>query len=172
MKNVFAQDCLRQSKLKLRVFLLSTFLYLSFIQQSNAQWIRMEAIPNAPVMALAVKADRLFAALEDNRIFTTTNAGFTWNALQVSSIATTRLLSIKVIDDDLYVGTFGNGIFQSKDNGQTWKNWSNITLPVTDFQQFNGKIYATTLGQGVFVYDAATDSWLAFNKACPTTRQM
>jgi Secretion system C-terminal sorting domain len=73
--------------------------------------------------------------------------------------------SIIVHKNELYAAAPNKGVFKSPDGGSTWQEISsgNDTLDVSDFCEFRGDLYASTLGNSVYKLDPVTrNRWLSF----------
>lgn len=138
---------------------------LAFVHNTNAQWVKISGIPTQEIVALASMSDTLYAASGTNRIYKSTDAGYTWHVKPVS-IQPIEIFTLEIIDRVIYLGTYQHGVFTSTDLGVTWVH-SGSTLPVSGFEKFNNEVYASTVGEGVFKYDTALKDWVAFNNHAP-----
>ena len=77
---------------------------------------------------------------------------------------------------DLIAGTFGGGVFLSKDSGATWDNRNNgltstfvVSLAVVPDGAGGSNFFAATNGGGVFLSSNNGASWTAINNGFPNT---
>ncbi len=135
--------------------------------ETHAQWMKITNIPTQEIVAVTNTNDTLFAASGTNLIYKSVNSGLTWSELAIIG-QSLNIYSLKIIDSKIYIGTLNNGIFVSADFGVTFTNY-NASLPaVSGFEKFNGNIYASTVGSGVYKYNPNENNWLPFNNQLPS----
>ena len=142
------------------IFTLVTVLCFS---TSFSQWARVEQLPSSDIASLYHKDSILYAGGK-NIIYISKDNGQTWDS--TSTIPQLFLVtSVIVYKDELYAAAPNNGVFKSPDNGTTWQNISSGIFPdVSDFCEFRGDLYASTLGSSVFKLDPVNgDRWLDFS---------
>ncbi|MFY7735070.1 MAG: YCF48-related protein [Bacteroidia bacterium] len=144
---------------------ISVVLWLS-IKISFAQWTLVNSIPNKDIIALKTNQDAIYAATLNNIIYKSLDGGSTWTTITVSNNPI-EIQSIEFIDNKIFIGTVSNGIFQSNDNGLSFKNTISNTLPITGFASKGNKVYAATLGNGVYIFDSLLNTWIPFNNSMP-----
>ena len=152
---------MRQIKI---VTILISFFVLNNLQ---AQWKQISAIPSQKIVALAEVSNIIFAASGTNLLYKSNDAGITWNPINVSN-QLINIITLKIIDGKIYVGTLNHGIFISIDFGDTWVNYGGISLAVSGIEKKGSNIYASTLGDGIYVYNQNTSSWISFNNSLPS----
>ena len=84
----------------------------------------------------------------------------------VSEVPVTIIYSVWVQDNTI-LATADSVVYISTDGGTTWKESVDVADGVTSVQAArarNGRLYAGTFGQGVFISDDLGDSWQAFNQ--------
>jgi photosystem II stability/assembly factor-like uncharacterized protein len=144
---------------------ISVVLWLS-IKISFAQWTLVNSIPNKDIIALKTNQDAIYAATLNNIIYKSLDGGSTWTSITVSNNHI-EIQSIEFIDNKIFIGTVSNGIFQSNDNGLSFKNTISNTLPITGFASKGNNVYAATLGNGVYIFDSLLNTWIPFNNSLP-----
>jgi photosystem II stability/assembly factor-like uncharacterized protein len=85
---------------------------------------------------------------------------------QVADIPTTQLFSVWANGDTIAAGA-DSVTYVSTDSGASWQRSSGPANGVTSIQAVwvrNGRLYAGTFGQGVFVSDDLGQTWSAFNQ--------
>lgn len=142
------------------------FTALFFFNITQAQWNKVNSVPNQDIVALDYAGSTLLAATDSNLIYKSTDMGLTWKPIEVSPFSI-QITALKVIDNIIYIGTYSHGIFTSSDNGKTWFNPVFNILTVTSFEKYSNKIYAGTQGNGVLVFDSVANIWIAVNNALP-----
>jgi len=151
--------------MKLLLSVLATVLFS--LNSSVAQWTKINSIPNQHIVSLASLGSTLLAASDSDFIYESTDGGITWSQ-NVVSANLVRIITMKVIDNTVYVCTSNHGIFSSNDSGITWVNSGSNLLPVDGIAKHNGDLFASTLGNGIYRYNAASGNWLTFNDSLPT----
>ncbi|MFA6261468.1 MAG: T9SS type A sorting domain-containing protein [Bacteroidia bacterium] len=149
----------------------STLLTISVIlfhfHTSYAQWTRVNVIPNQDIIALAMLGDTLIAASDTNFIYKSWDGGISWTTVTISS-QPILLNTLITIGNTMYVGTFNDGIFSSNNGGAAWKHTGANLPAVSGIESHSGRIYASTLGDGVFIFDSISDDWVALNDSLPS----
>jgi hypothetical protein len=81
-------------------------------------------------------------------------------------VPTTRIFSVWANGDTL-TATADSVVYISTDGGAAWKGSATVApgvKAVLAARVYNGRVYAGTFGQGVFVSDDLGDTWLGFNQ--------
>ncbi|OCX52024.1 hypothetical protein BEL04_10980 [Mucilaginibacter sp. PPCGB 2223] len=144
---------------------------------SISGWARLKAL-NDTITLLEEFNHTIYAASNNNTLYTSADEGVSWATLKVGNISDLSITAIKVFNNKLYVGTDDNGIFSSSDGGKTWANFTSSLLTynpagylvgfaITSFAERNNKLYASTQGNGVYLLNEAANTWSAFNNNLP-----
>lgn len=143
------------------------FIACSIPKLTFAQnWTRAAEIPPTYVYMIVEHNGMLFAST-DSSIYFSTNEGLSWNPT-LTQPASTQIFTLFFIGSTLYVGTFGDGVFYTHNNGQSWQAL-NSGLPgsarnITQFAVRDDSLYAATNGDGVYVINLPNPtSWVPFN---------
>jgi len=143
--------------------LIATLATVLCFLTSFSQWTRVERLPSSDIASLYHKDSILYVG-GSNIIFISRDNGQTWDS--TSTIPQLFLVtSIIVHKGELYAAAPNKGVFKSPDDGTTWQNISSGIFPdVSDFCEFRGDLYASTLGSSVFRLDPVNrDHWLSFS---------
>ena len=63
-------------------------------------------------------------------------------------------------EEAMFIATYRRGVYRSFDNGTSWEPCNNgLNSDVLGIYCFNGKVFATVLGQGIMVSSDNGDSW-------------
>ena len=137
------------------------------LKSSVGQWTKINTVPDQDIVALTTMGDTVFAASDTNILYKSIDGGMGWSPIMISNNPV-HIITLKVIDNKIYVGTFDHGIFRSTDYGFTWSN-TGIGLPaITGIEKKGNDIYAATLGNGVYVFNPNTNDWVPFNNSLPS----
>jgi len=85
---------------------------------------------------------------------------------RVTEVPITSIYSVWIKDNTI-LATADRVVHISTDGGANWKESADVaddTTVVTAARARNGRLYAGTFGQGVFISDDLGDSWQAFNQ--------
>lgn len=139
-------------------------------------WTQLKA-PKDTITVLATFNHTIYAASDGNTLYRSTDNGAIWSSSPVGTddVAITAMGSFH---NRLFIGTDNNGIFSSTDGGITWTANGNLgtytdnrgemdSYPVSNFAIRSGKLYASSGGNGVYVLDETTNSWMPFNNNLP-----
>ncbi len=86
------------------------------------------------------------------------NLGETW-VKSSSGITEDYVTAVIIKEKDMYAGTWGGSVFLSIDNADSWNSY-NVDLSgnyISDFIIHNGNLIASTLYEGVWVYEKAVN---------------
>jgi len=134
-------------------------------------WTRIEELPASDIEALALYGTILFATGPDT-VYQGAALGTTWSKSN-SVGAGAPVVAVIPAGGSIWVGSFGQGVFESPDDGQTWNGTNNgLTglgaIHVVDFAVRDDTLFAATEGAGVFALDLASSStWTPFNDGLP-----
>jgi len=134
-------------------------------------WTRIEKLPATDIEALALYGTILFATGPDT-VYQGAALGTIWSKSN-SVGAGAPVVAVIPAGGSIWVGSFGQGVFESPDDGQTWNGTNNgLTglgaIHVVDFAVRDDTLFAATEGAGVFALDLASSStWTPFNDGLP-----
>lgn len=150
-----------RGKIHLLVFAL---LILTAAQVQAQSWTRITTLPQRDFYALEIFANTMYAGATDT-IFISTDKGATWTARILTTGAREAVNAITVYNGRIYAGT-SNGVYMSSNNGVSWAK-SNFNATITSFTQWNGWLYASTDGFGMFQCTQTGNAWSPFNQNYP-----
>jgi photosystem II stability/assembly factor-like uncharacterized protein len=120
-------------------------------------------IPDINIMDLEVAATTIYAGTYDHGLYKSLNGGLNWSSCNNGILFEVEYIPvIKAFGDTLFVhtGDGGSHSYRSFDNGGSWQS---ITIPyqpnVTDFEIFNGTLFASTDGDGIYRSFNYGNSW-------------
>lgn len=130
-----------------------------------------QGLVNNHVYALAASGSRVLAGtlgglsvLDDGRVlanFTTANSGLRHN----------WITAIVPVGDEWFVGTYGAGILRFDGSGN-WQTFAEATGPLdvnnNAMVATGSRVYAGTLGNGLYVYDRASGRWNVVTAGLPS----
>ncbi len=123
---------------------------------------------NGSVHTLVLKDENLFAGT-DGGFWFSSDYGSNWNRLNyLNKPIVWDIRAFGVIDSNLYVGTFGDGIFLTSDNGKSWSQINNglSNRHVYSFAFSGSNIFAGTAG-GVFLSTDNRGNWTDVSDGLP-----
>jgi photosystem II stability/assembly factor-like uncharacterized protein len=159
--------------MKLQITLLSIIIYIAGASRLAAQWTRVEAIPSVETQALHVDGDTLYVGAFDE-VYFTTDGGAQWTPSAETDPENAGINDIIKVGGRLFIGTFGDGVFESSNNGQSWAQRSggltDTGAPVTiGFAARGDSLYLGTSGAGVYVLDLnGSTTWQPFRNGLPS----
>ncbi len=151
---------------------LATPAGLTILSNSGARSIyAFEGLVNNHVYALAAAGSRVLAGtlgglsiIDDGHVlanFTTANSGLRHN----------WITAIVPVGDEWFVGTYGAGILRL-DSGGNWQTFPDAAGPFdvnnNAMLATNNRVYAGTLGKGMYVYDRASGRWTVMTEGIPS----
>lgn len=149
----------------MKKYVLILFVFAVFVNNSSAQWVRVEGIPQTNIPSIFIEGNTLYAGA-DSVIYISKDAGKSWSRSSVIHPSADFISSVVKYGNSIYAGTYNYGIFRSDDEGQSWQV-INDGLPtfdsrtISDFVIENDHLYAGTIGGGVFSLDLKNPSaWI------------
>lgn len=139
-----------------------TLAVLFNINLLYAQWYPVNTLPKGSYTTLGVQGNTLLATTGNNLIYKSINGGRNWRSVKVTPDPI-NIFSMKIVDSIIFIGTSQHSVFISKDSGETWIHSGGIHMDVGRFEKHGDVVYASTIGEGVFVYNPKTNSWQPFN---------
>ena len=135
-------------------------------------WTRVEELPPTDIEAVALYGTILFAAGSDT-VYQGAALGTTWSKSSPVGTGGAPLIAVIPAGGSLWAGTFGHGVFESPDNGQTWNGMSDGLVGlganhVVDFAVRDDTLFAASDGAGVFALALASPTvWTPMNDSLP-----
>ncbi len=133
-------------------------------------------MPGTAVIVHPSDADRVWIAVPDFGVYTTSDGGSTWQSSS-RGLGSAKVMSLAIDGsnpDTLYAGTLAQGVYKSLDGGGTWRSSSRgmdpnepvYTLVVDPVRP--SIIYAGSLRSGVFRSEDGGQTWIAINAGLRT----
>jgi hypothetical protein len=148
---------------KLKFLLLAACLFSSVVL--HAQWTRIATLRPKDFYSLEVFNNTMYAGATDT-LHISTDKGNSWSAKKIPGSGNT-IDAITIYNGRIYAGT-SNGVFMSSDGGNNWVP-SNINHAITSFAEWNGFLYASTGGAGIYRCTQISNTWGPFNQNFPTS---
>lgn len=128
-------------------------------------WRLERQVPLSDIYAIRNLGGRLYAA-GASQVYIADRWGTSWAASTEFNPAPAGIDDLVSFKGKLYATGYGKGIYESTDNGKTWRFASqgfSGTSPIR-FAERKGRLYVATDDQGIQQLNAAGTSWAAFNK--------
>lgn len=151
----------------MRTILTIVALAVAFAPMEAQEWRRVDGIDSAAVYAITARNTDLFAVTA-SALFRSGDGGATWQATPGQPATTAQLTALAPVGSALYLGTRGDGVFRSTDDGLSWSPLSSgltgSARSVVAFTVLGDSLYAGTDGAGIRVLDMSSGGgWSAFN---------
>jgi|GEM_PF-6165843 len=117
----------------------------------HAEVKRIEALPQTIFYSLAVRGDTVLAGT-DTLLYVSTDCGTTWRSSGRIAPNFEYVDVIAITSCGWFVGSANGGVYYTNDGGMTWNPAADGlgTIGVTEFEEWEGKLYAATDGFGVY----------------------
>lgn len=144
--------------------IVSVILTILSSQMSFSQdWSRVTVLPEKEFTCVKVFSGKIYA-LSENKLFTSVD-GENWIEETITTDVITPI-SLEIFNNQLYVGTFFNGVFEkSMLPNSNWNQFLN-GVAISSFVIHNNELYLSTFGVGV--YKKNVSGWQNFNFNFPT----
>ncbi len=157
--------------MKPQILLVTLFVFAG-ANRLAAQWTKVEAIPSVEIQALHVDGDTLYVGAFDQLYFTS-DGGVQWTPTAETDPQNDGINAIIKAGGRLFIGTFGQGVFESNTHGQSWTHRSGgLTdtgaLVAIEFAARGDSLYLGTSGAAVYVLDLnGASNWQPFRDGLP-----
>ncbi|MCF0071192.1 T9SS type A sorting domain-containing protein [Dyadobacter sp. CY261] len=149
--------------MKISLFILC-FLSLQYaVAQSPHGWRTEKQIPVTDIYTVRNIEGKLYASTA-SQVYVADNRGLSWTQSALFSPAPDGIDDLIRFKGKLYATGYGKGIYESIDNGKTWRLASQGISGAVRFAERNGALYVATDDQGIQQLDAAGTAWVSFNK--------
>ncbi len=146
--------------------LLSLFIVSSF---SFAQWKKVEAIKSSIVYSALFSGDNIYVGTDS--LYISSDRGLTWES-KIISPQPLDITSMCKIDNQIFAGTYGAGIYLSTDDGHTWNSLSTglggFANYASVFALSGDTIFYGSDGGGIYFYNSNINYWQSYNQNLPS----
>jgi photosystem II stability/assembly factor-like uncharacterized protein len=143
-------------------------LIVVFSLQSFAQWNRIEEIEYPFIYSALFNNDDIFVG--GDSLYISRDRGLTWSS-DLPSNQPIEITALFKTNNLLFLGTYGQGIFISSDNGQ---NWHQLNSGLGVFAKYAKKfvvagdtVFYGSDGGGVYFHKLNTNYWQSYNENLP-----
>lgn len=136
------------------------FISLTAVSVSMGQWSRISAIPVGDVPSLFINGNTVYAGT-DSAVFISSDGGNAWKRSATIPNSPIYVDAVTSFGGKIYVGTGGDGVYVSADDGASWQPLSAGLGGagsgfISSFAERSGVLYAATMGGGVFALQQNT----------------
>ena len=147
---------------------IAIFFSLTIVPFLNAQsWQKIPEIDSTDVLSIVVHNDFLFSSTL-NKIYLSSNGGENWQPTASLPNVTSDFNVLFSFGAYLYVGTNGDGVYRTSNNGEDWNSFgtglSGFAKFITAFTVLGDSLYIGTDGDGIYLINMHNPtSWIAIN---------
>uniref|UniRef100_A0A7V2ZMI4 T9SS type A sorting domain-containing protein n=1 Tax=Ignavibacterium album TaxID=591197 RepID=A0A7V2ZMI4_9BACT len=133
-----------------------------------AQWKKIEEIQYPYIYSALFSGDDIYVG--GDSLYISRDRGLSWNSVCPTN-QPIEITALYKIENVLFLGTYGEGVFLSSDNGENWVQFNSglgiFANYAKKFISSGDTIFYGTDGGGVYFYKLNTDSWQAYNENLP-----
>jgi len=147
-------------------------LFICFIilsQFTSAQWNKVEEVVSPYVFSVLFDGDNIYVGTDSLHI--SRDRGLTWE----SKIITNQPVEITTffqVNDRILAGTYGLGVYQSTDNGESWESFNSGLGTWAEYAKTfvlsGDTLFYGTDGGGVYFATLSSSSWQSYNQNLPS----
>lgn len=134
----------------------------------SAQWHKVEQI-NSEYVYSALFVDNDFFIGGDS-LYISRDRGLTWQSTTLNGQAI-EITALFKFDSKIFAGTYGNGVYRSTDNGNSWQPYnaglSGFALYAKKFVNSSDTIFYGSDGGGIYYLTPDSNQWLSYNENLP-----
>jgi hypothetical protein len=154
--------------MKAHNFLLALlFVALNGHAPVSAQWTRLNGPYGHTVYKIHVKGTDIYASTMAG-IYKSTDGGANWSYSSSGIPATIGVTAVRHINNVLFAGQNGGGVFTSLDNGSTWTASALTNTQVMDLAVIGNAVFAAA-ANGVYTSSDNGATWTTVNSGLPST---
>lgn len=141
---------------------------IALIPFLNAQsWQRVNEVDSADVLSV-IEHNNLLVASTLNKIYLSYDAGDSWQAVPSLPGVTSDFNILFSYQSYLYLGTNGDGVYRTSNNGLEWNSFSTglsgFSKSITSFTSLGDSLYIGTGGSGIYLINLQNPvSWIPIN---------
>ncbi len=137
-----------------------------FSANDGEKWEKIDHDFEGSVLDVSITNSNFYAATP-NHLWLSTNYGKNWQFIDKGiDFNNFSIEKIAVLDSNIFIGTRGNGLYKSSDNGNVWEKLEN-GLPTNSIVESiikkNSNIFVGTINHGVFKSTNNGLSWAPLN---------
>ena len=137
------------------------FLFLT--TASYAQWDKIEDIKYPYINTVLFDGDNIFVGADS--LYISRDKGLTWESKSITSNASEITVLFKT-DNKTFAGTYGDGIYQSTNSGESWQPLKNglsgFALYAKDIELSGDTLFYGSEGGGVYSLTLDSDTWQSY----------
>ena len=108
-----------QNMKKISAFVSSLILCFSSLTHAQ-QWVpAVNGTIGSNISTLFTTADKIYAASSSSGVYVTNSNNIDWHDMN-NNIGSSLINAVHLVDTVLLAGSYGNGVYRSADNGDTW----------------------------------------------------
>jgi ligand-binding sensor domain-containing protein len=151
---------------------LATPAGLTFLDGNGAESLyAFQGLVNNHVYALGVTQDRMLAGTLGGISMLQNEAVVRNLTVSNSALKHNWITAILPVGDEWFVGTYGAGVMKLDARG-LFQGFENATRPMevnpNAMIETKGHVFAGTLGDGLYIYDRATERWRQWTAGLPS----
>jgi photosystem II stability/assembly factor-like uncharacterized protein len=156
-----------------KFLLIASILSLSAVPNASAQWMPMNALPNAgngDIDVLGVAGTTLFASTYTG-FFRSTDSGSNWSAVNSGLPNPCFVEAFAVIGENIFIATVQGNIFRSTDNGTSWDTVNHGLPPSRGYPVASGPNLFVIYNDSIYLSKDSGHSWTPMG-LMPTTNHL
>jgi photosystem II stability/assembly factor-like uncharacterized protein len=149
---------------------LKIFLNLVLLSHLTfAQWNKVEEVISPLVFSVLFSGNNIYVGTDT--LYISRNRGITWESKIIADqpIDITALIQI---NERLFTGTYGKGVYQSTDNGESWQLFNTGLGGIADYAKTfvvsGDTLFYGTDGGGIYYLKLNSFSWQSYNQNLPS----
>ncbi|MEJ5261317.1 MAG: T9SS type A sorting domain-containing protein [Ignavibacterium sp.] len=153
----------------MKAAIITSIFILIFQSNLVSQWIKVESIYSYNIYSALFYDNNIL--IGGDSLYISRDKGVTWNKINPAAqvIETTALLKVNA---NIFLGTYGNGVFVSSDNGESWQSYNNglngYALFAKKFAYSGDTLFYGTDGGGIYFSILGTGMWHSYNENLPS----
>jgi photosystem II stability/assembly factor-like uncharacterized protein len=149
-----------------KIFIISIFL---LTQLTDAQWDKVEEIISPLIFSALFSGDNIYIGTDT--LYISSDKGLTWRPELVAG-EPVDITALFRVNGRIFAGTYGKGIYQSTDDGESWhifnSGLNSFALFAKTFVLSGDTLFYGSDGGGVYFLKLNSSEWQSYNQNLPS----
>ena len=137
-------------------------MFLTF--QTYSQWLELSLPSVSPENKFVVSGSNYFTYQSPGGVFKSIDEGHSWSRALIGLPSTIEFRDLITFNDTLFISTFDEGVYMSRDFGDSWEKLSKLPEDAyNDFVIHNDRLFTVNRNGLIFKTEGTATNWTQVN---------